>query len=138
VGVSWGVTAARVVQFLLLASLLRRYLPPLPVFALLTSASKHLAASCCGAVLALSGLWALHHLPTPPLLRALLDVILGGVLFGLGFFPCAHWLKSEELATVIGPLQRRLRGKRASPPVLESSQHAPLLQQNEPGDRPPK
>jgi len=115
VGVSWGVTAARIVQFFLLASLLRRYLPPLPVAALLASASKHLVASCCGAVLALGGLWALHQFPTPAPLRALVDVVLGGLLFAGGFFPCAYWLKSEELATVLGPLQRRLRGRRVSP-----------------------
>lgn len=110
VGVSWGVTAARVFQFVLLWLLLGRYLPRLPLGNIVRSASKPLLASCLGVGLAWGGLWGLR---LPALSSPFLQVLVGGALFCVGFFPCAWLLQSEELATVLRPLERRLRRPRS-------------------------
>ncbi len=105
VGISWGVTAARLTQFTLLWIALRRHLPPLPWKEIAASTARHFVAGVVGAALALAGL---ALVPQRGGLSSLFGLSLGGTLFATGFFACAHALKSEELRSVVGPLKRRL------------------------------
>ena len=108
VAISWGVTAARVAQFSLLLWMLRRYLPPLPAASIFRSALRNLFSGALGAIFAAGGLYFLSHWGPFSHAGAALRLAVGGILFAGGFFPCAAWLESEELRTVLGPLRRRL------------------------------
>ena len=108
VGVSWGVTVARVAQFGLLWLALRRHLPPLPLDEILGSAARHLLAGVLGAVLCTAGLYFIPEIPALGSLQSIARLIGGATLFSLGFFPCAWALKSEELAAVLAPISARL------------------------------
>ena len=108
VAISWGVTAARIVQFSLLWFALKKSLPPLPVGSIGVSMLKNLAASVLAATVVWLSQSALAQLPFDSSMNHLIQLFVGGGLFCVAFFACASWLGSEELRSAVGPLKRRL------------------------------
>jgi putative peptidoglycan lipid II flippase len=123
VGVSWGVTIARVGQFALLLAGLRRILPSAHGGEIAVSAAKVTTA----ALLAALGSWlvlgalgnslgssllgsSLGNGADTPFLGALAGLALGLASFALIFLLAARVLGCPELATGFDPLLRRLRG----------------------------
>lgn len=108
VAISWGVTAARIVQFSLLWFALKKSLPPLPIGSIGLSTLKNLVS----AALAAAAVWmtqsVLVHLPFGSGINHLIQLVVGGGLFCVVFFACASRLGSEELRSAVGPLKRRL------------------------------
>lgn len=116
VGVSWGVTAARVVQFSLLFVGLRRLLPSTHGKEIALSGFKVAVASIVAALLAwlVSTGSALKLMPSP--LRGLTALGLGGLVFLGVLWPLARALGSAELETIAAPLRRRLGWISKAPP----------------------
>lgn len=108
VGVSLAVTVARVVQFTLLWTTLRRHLPSLHGRDVLGSFIKSLLAALAGGAVCWASLKGLPTFdPQTTWLRPL-PAAVGGIAFFFGFLACARALRSEELRTVAGPIKRRL------------------------------
>lgn len=108
VGVSWGVTIARVGQFALLAFGLRRTLTRSSVAEVLPSTLKIAAAGASGALAAWLVLLALGALGGPTLALQALRLGAAAAAFLLAFFGSARALRCDELDTILGPIRRRL------------------------------
>jgi putative peptidoglycan lipid II flippase len=110
VGVSWGVTIARVGQFALLCIGLLRILPTTGFGEIAASAARVGISALSAALGSWLVLGALRPvLPDTSLSGALAGLGAGSVTFGVVFLVLARLLGCQELATVVDPAIRRLR-----------------------------
>lgn len=107
VGVGLGVSLARVAQFTLLAIGLRRHPTRMPAREVLGSAGRTTVAAFGAGASAWVATWLLGiGVGADPLLRPV-PAIVGTATFALVFFGLAALLRSEELKTIVVPIQRR-------------------------------
>ena len=107
VGVSLGVTVARVGQFGLLFWLLRKHLPSRHSRVLLTSSGRTSLATALAALVVVA-MFELSPLRSWGRASALGSLLVGTSVFGATFLLAARLLRSDELQTLLGPLRRRL------------------------------
>jgi putative peptidoglycan lipid II flippase len=107
VGVSWGVTAARVVQFSLLFWGLKGKLPSTHAREIGQSALRSLLAALPALVLTWLVLAALGAHPAGPLWSRTIPVLVGGGTFMATFVAAAVLLRCDELSTASRPLVQR-------------------------------
>ncbi len=108
VGISWAVSISSAAQAILLAFYLRRRLGGLQLGRTGRSVLKVLSAALVAAVCSRWLAAAATSWAPDGTLRKLLPGILGCTAFGFVYLTAAVALRSEEVATIVGPLKRRL------------------------------